>query len=152
MKKQEKPKLPSQERIAKYLAAVPPAISGAGGHNQTFSVACSLYNGWNLSEEHTLAWLKVYNERCEPKWNDKELAHKAAEAARSAHNKPRGHLIGEQKKEQPKQSEKLLGKPIASGKISATLATLKIDLLFQLPGNIYAILFSRSRARNRKLT
>jgi hypothetical protein len=73
-------------------------------------------------------WLKVYNERCEPKWNEKELAHKAAEAARSAHDKPRGHLIGEQEKEQPKQTEKLLGKPIASGKISATLATLKTDL------------------------
>ena len=127
MKKQEK--LTLQERIAKYLAAIPPAISGAGGHNQTFSVACSLYNGWNLSKEDTLAWLKVYNERCEPKWNDKELAHKAADAARSTHDKPRGHLIGEQEKEQPKQTEKLLGKPIASGKISATLATLKTDLL-----------------------
>ena len=127
MKKQDKPKLTLQERIAKYLAAVPPAISGAGGHNQTFSVACSLYNGWNLSEEDTLAWLKVYNERCEPKWSDKELAHKAADAARSAYDKPRGHLIGEQEKEQPKQTEKLLGKPIASGNISATLATLKID-------------------------
>ena len=126
MKKQEK--LVLQERIAKYLAAIPPAISGAGGHNQTFSVACSLYNGWNLSKEDTLAWLKVYNERCEPKWNDKELAHKAADAARSTHDKPRGHLIGEQEKEQPKQTEKLLGEPIASGKISATLATLKTNL------------------------
>jgi hypothetical protein len=128
MKKQEKPKLTHQERIAKYLAAIPPAISGTGGHNQTFSVACSLYNGWNLSEEDTLAWLKVFNERCKPKWNDKELAHKAASAARSARNKPRGHLIGEQEKEQTKQSENPLGKPIASGRISATLATLKTDL------------------------
>ena len=127
MKKQDK--LILRDRIAKYLAAIPPAISGAGGHNQTFSVACSLYNGWNLSKEDTLAWLKVYNERCEPKWNDTELAHKAADAARSTHDKPRGHLIGEQEKEQPKQTEKLLGKPIASGKISATLATLKTDLL-----------------------
>ena len=125
MKKQEK--LTLQERIAKYLAAVPPAISGASGHNQTFSAACSLYNGWNLSEEDTLAWLKVYNERCEPKWSDKELAHKAAEAARSACDKPRGHLIGEQEKEQAEQAERFLGKPIASGNISATLATLKID-------------------------
>jgi hypothetical protein len=56
------------------------------------------------------------------------IAHKAAEAAKSVHDKPRGHLIGEQEKEQPKQTEKFLGKPIASGKISATLAMLKTDL------------------------
>ena len=32
------------ERIAAWLGA----ISGSGGHNQTFRVACSLYNGWGL--------------------------------------------------------------------------------------------------------
>jgi hypothetical protein len=128
MKKQEKPVLPTQERIAKYLAAVPPAISGAGGHNQTFYVACSLYNGWNLSEDQTLAWLKIYNQRCKPKWNEKELAHKAASAARVAHDKPRGHLIGQRQRALAKQTRQLTETPIATGQISATLATLKYHL------------------------
>jgi hypothetical protein len=69
--KRKKPTI--QERIAKYLEAIPGAIAGAGGHKQTFKVACSLYNGWALSEEETLAWLKVYNAKCQPPWSDREL-------------------------------------------------------------------------------
>ena len=108
----------TQERIAKYLDAIPPAVAGAHGHNQTFSVACSLYNGWNLSEEDTLAWLKVYNERCEPKWSEKELAHKAASAAKAEHKKPRGHFLNPLIEEQRTESDWTLpNKPIASGKI-----------------------------------
>ena len=113
-----------QERIAKYLDAMPPAIAGSGGHNQTFSVACSLYNGWNLSEEHTLAWLKVYNERCEPKWSERELAHKAASAAKAEHKKPRGHLLNPSIEEQRAAPDWTMpNKPIASGKVAPTPLT-----------------------------
>ena len=44
-----------------YLDAIPPAIAYSRGHNQTFKVACLLYNGWSLTEDETLAWLKIYN-------------------------------------------------------------------------------------------
>jgi hypothetical protein len=127
--KDKKSKPTVQERIAKYLEAVPPAIAYSRGHDQTFKVACSLYNGWNLSEEDTLAWLRIYNQRCQPPWTDKELAHKAAEAARAKHNKPRGHLLDasiEQQRAEPDWT--LPSKPIASGKIPATLATLNSNL------------------------
>lgn len=101
--REKKPKATTQERIAKYLDAVPPAITYSGGHDQTFKVACSLYNGWGLSEEDTLAWLKVYNERCQPPWSEKELKHKAAQAGKVKHGKPRGYLLdpalGEQRAE-----------------------------------------------------
>ena len=127
--KDKKSKPTVQERIAKYLEAVPPAIAYSRGHDQTFKVACSLYNGWNLSEEDTLAWLRIYNQRCQPPWTDKELAHKAAEAAKAEHNKPRGHLLDasiEQQRAEPDWT--LPSKPITSGKIPATLATLNSNL------------------------
>ena len=122
--------LTNEERIGLYLAAIPGAVSGSGGHNQTFSVACSLYNGWALSENETLAWLKIYNERCDPKWSDRELAHKAADAAKAKHNNPRGHLIGEQQKteEQPSAAGSRSDQPIVSGKLSTTLTTLQNHL------------------------
>ena len=131
--KEKKPKLTTQERIAKYLANIPPAIAGSGGHNQTFSVACSLCNGWNLSGEDTLAWLKVYNERCEPKWSDKELVHKAASAAEAEHQKPRGHFLDSSIDDQRGEPDWTIpNKPLATGKVSptqlTTLTTLKSNL------------------------
>ena len=36
------------EHARKYVAAMPPAISGQGGHNQTYSVACTLVQGFGL--------------------------------------------------------------------------------------------------------
>lgn len=82
------------ERIARYLSQVPPAISGQGGHNQTFSLACALYNGFALPESEVLEWLKMYNSRCQPPWSDKELEHKTKSASSAQHTKARGHLVG----------------------------------------------------------
>ena len=38
------------ERIERYIAACPAAISGQSGHNVTFKVAIALIRGFNLSE------------------------------------------------------------------------------------------------------
>jgi hypothetical protein len=81
-----------EERIPKWLDAIPGAVAGQGGHNQTFRVACSLYNGWGLSEVQTLRWLKLYNAKCQPKWSEAELKHKAVSAVKASHSKTRGHL------------------------------------------------------------
>ena len=123
--KEKKPKPTKQERIAKYLEAVPGAIDGAGGGAQTFKVACALYNGWGLSEDETLAWLKVYNAKCEPRWSEKELKHKAKDAASADHEKPRGYLIGASTaNDRCEPVRDLPTKPIASGQIPTTLTTL----------------------------
>ena len=66
------------------------------GHNQTFCVACRLYNGWALSELEVLRWLERYNEKCEPPWRLAELKHKAASAVKARHKKCRGHMLGEE--------------------------------------------------------
>ena len=82
------------ERIARYMAATPPAISGNHGHPQTFKVACDLVNGWSLPPLCALTWLRIYNERCQPRWTLGELQHKIDDAVNADHGKPRGHLLG----------------------------------------------------------
>ena len=53
-----------EERISRYLDTTPPCIAGQGGDLQLFKVACSLYNGFALTEAETVAWLVIYNRKC----------------------------------------------------------------------------------------
>jgi hypothetical protein len=82
------------DRILAYLAAIPGAVEGNGGDQQTFTVACELVNGWNLTAEQALPYLQAYSDKCEPAWTQKELLHKLSEAEKAPHQKPRGHFIG----------------------------------------------------------
>jgi hypothetical protein len=83
------------ERIARYMAATPAGVSGNHGHPQTFKVACDLVNGWALPPLCALTWLRIYNQRCQPRWTSEELQHKIDDAVHADHGKARGHLIGE---------------------------------------------------------
>lgn len=83
------------ERIGRYLAACPPAVSGQNGHGKTFAVACAIHRGFNLTEEETFYWLSQYNTRCDPPWSEPELRHKAKSAANAVHDKPAGYLLGD---------------------------------------------------------
>jgi hypothetical protein len=83
-----------EERINRYLDAVPPCIAGQGGDNQLFKVACALYNGFALTEAETVAWLVIYNRKCEPMWPATRLQYKAEQAANTSHEKVRGYLLG----------------------------------------------------------
>ena len=80
------------DRARSYLAKCPPAISGAGGHNTTFTVAVALTHGFNLSRADATMLLKEYNLKCSPAWSDNELNHKINEAIKTEHDKPAGHL------------------------------------------------------------
>jgi hypothetical protein len=79
------------ERARKYLAKVPPAVSGAGGHDQTFHAACVLVQGFALDRGPALALLGEWNQSCQPPWSDAELEHKIEDAL----NQPgeRGYLL-----------------------------------------------------------
>jgi hypothetical protein len=68
------------KRVSAYLAYIPPAISGSGGHNQTFYVAKILIHGFGLTESDALPFLKDYSARCSPPWSEKDLKHKLASA------------------------------------------------------------------------
>jgi hypothetical protein len=81
------------ERISRYIGKIPGAVSGNGGHRQTFKVAMVLFNGFGCSEAETLEWLRHYNSKCEPPWSEAELLHKARSAAEAAFDKPRGWML-----------------------------------------------------------
>jgi hypothetical protein len=67
-----------------YLAKLPPAISGAGGHNATFRAACCLYR-LGLRDNDALLLFREWNgTHCHPPWTDKELAHKPSDARKVA--------------------------------------------------------------------
>jgi hypothetical protein len=72
------------KRIDAYLAKVPEAVSGSGGHIQTFYVAKILIHGFGLTETEAFPFIKEYSARCAPPWSDKELKHKLASARKSA--------------------------------------------------------------------
>jgi hypothetical protein len=99
--KADKPRLTREQRIAMYLDVSAPAISGCGGHNQTFKVACALVNGFALDEELALAWLELYNRKCDPPWSKAELRHKIRSALGSVHNRPPGYLLGTEEMSRP---------------------------------------------------
>jgi len=82
-----------RERIERYVAACPPAISGQNGHDQTFTVACALVQGFDLSPEDAYSFLARYNHRCEPSWSERDLRHKLHDADRAQSYKPRGYLL-----------------------------------------------------------
>jgi hypothetical protein len=82
------------DRARAYVARIPGAVSGAGGHNQTFSVACALVHGFALQEDDAFTVLHEYNGRCEPPWSERELRHKIRSALTVSQSKPRGHLLG----------------------------------------------------------
>ena len=81
------------QRAALWLSKVPPAISGSGGHNATYTAAVGLVHGFALSHVDSLTLLEDWNKSCQPPWKATELAYKLREAASRAHNKPKGHLL-----------------------------------------------------------
>lgn len=83
------------ERATRYVATMPPAISGSGGHLATFNVAVALIHGFDLSEDEAWPILLEYNKRCQPPWTEKELRHKLASAGKlQRHPRPRAYLRG----------------------------------------------------------
>jgi hypothetical protein len=80
------------ERARRYLASVPPAISGQHGDVHTFRVCCRLMRGFALDDEQALAVLFDWNARCEPPWTTSELLDKLRRAARYG-REPVGGLL-----------------------------------------------------------
>jgi putative DNA primase/helicase len=68
------------ERARRYIAKMPPAVSGQNGHTQTFLVAEFLVRGFDLGIDQARPLLHEYNARCLPPWTDAELEHKLRQA------------------------------------------------------------------------
>ena len=94
-------RLPIFNRAARYVAAMPPAVAGAGGHVATFAVAAALVRGFQLPDPEAGQILADYNGRCLPPWSAADLAAKL----RSARNSGRmafGALLGDDQPHAPK--------------------------------------------------
>lgn len=84
----------AERRAAAYLDAMPPAIAGSSGHNQTYAAATALVHGFALAPDVALHLLTTrYNPRCEPSWTERELQHKIDDATSKPHERPRGWLL-----------------------------------------------------------
>jgi len=82
------------ERATKYANAVPPAISGQGGHNATFTLATALTHGFNLNESEAYQIMSDWNRGCQPPWTDRELRHKIRSSINTPHPMyPRGYML-----------------------------------------------------------
>lgn len=100
------------DRARKYMEACPDAVGGQGGHATTFGVACALVWGFGLNEQSAMGLMMEYNQRCLPKWTERELLHKITSALGARHEKPRGWMAKGNAEEgpiyvAPKKREKL---------------------------------------------
>lgn len=69
-------------RARAYLAKLPPALAGSGGHAATFAAACRLVE-FGLSWESAWPLLLEWNgTHCQPAWCERDLLHKLADAFR----------------------------------------------------------------------
>jgi len=82
------------ERARAYVARMPVAISGQGGHAATYHVAAVLVHGFALAEAEALNVLRDWNHHCQPPWSEANLIHKIRSAAAAKHHQPRGWLLG----------------------------------------------------------
>jgi hypothetical protein len=82
-----------ERRAVAYLDAMPPAISGQGGHNATYAAASALVHGFGLDPTAAFGLLwNNYNPRCQPPWSERELRHKVDNAGSKPHDRPYGWL------------------------------------------------------------
>lgn len=79
------------ERAVRWVERCDPAISGQGGHAQTWDVVLAVVRGFDLPIEIASEIVRWYGARCEPPWSARELEHKIADAQRA--NLPRGFKL-----------------------------------------------------------
>jgi len=76
--------LTSKERARRYLAAVPPSVSGHGGDHQLYQAAFYLIVGFALDLQDAYSLLADYNERAKPPWPESRLHYKLNQALQYA--------------------------------------------------------------------
>lgn len=84
--------LTNAERCLRYIDRMPLAVSGAGGHDAFFRVACVVVRGFSLPDGAALEVLRYYSSRCSPPWSEREIRHKLEQAKRSRDYSP-GYLL-----------------------------------------------------------
>ncbi len=113
-----------RERAVAYLEKCEPAVSGQGGHDQTFEVARAIVYGFDLGAEagFDLLW-QHYNPRCLPPWSEAELRHKCSEADTKPFDKPRGYLLETDERDGPTGIS-----PLVNGGVDEDIEALPMPL------------------------
>jgi hypothetical protein len=89
-----------------YLAKLPPAIAGQGGHAATFAAACRLVE-FGLSPDQALPPFLEWNQtHCQPLWTEGELRHKLTDAFQVTSPKAQFARRGTQSNQTPPQWKK----------------------------------------------
>ncbi len=78
---------PDSRRVRAYVSRMDAAVSGQGGHSQTYAVACRIA-AERLPDEEAWPILCEYIQRCSPPWSERDLRHKYEDAKRNATNAP----------------------------------------------------------------
>ena len=82
-------------RARAYLATMPDAVSGQGGHDTIWRAALHL-RGFDLTADEVIGLLWTeYNPRCQPPWSEREVRHKVADAFAKARTPAGFHLDGD---------------------------------------------------------
>lgn len=68
------------DRPRKYLAKIPGAVSGQGGHNSAYHVACVLVKKFALPLDQAKALMMEWNQACQPPWDEADIDHKLESA------------------------------------------------------------------------
>jgi hypothetical protein len=71
------------ERARRYVAAIPPAISGQHGDLATFQVCCRLVRGFALTGDEAIDTIQSWNAACQPPWSEREPHFKLQSARRT---------------------------------------------------------------------
>lgn len=88
------------ERAARYLAGMPVAVAGQGGHAITFSAAVAAVRGFDLADDDALDLLRQWNLACLPPWPEADLRRKI-KSARQDGQKPFGFLLDADRPDRP---------------------------------------------------
>lgn len=125
-----------QDRALKYINKIPFAVSGAGGHPQTFKTACRLVIGFGLSIADAMPLLRDWSQSCQPPWTERELEHKLRDAEKQAGE--RGALLRNPNKEPAYTVTNTIAAPEE--------AVVELDAMDQLEAEIEDIISGKSFA------
>jgi hypothetical protein len=74
-------------RARLWIQKVPGAVSGQGGHNATYRVACHLVQRFGLSAAEAMPLFLEWNDTCKPPWRFNDLSRKLNDASQAGKTK-----------------------------------------------------------------
>lgn len=128
--------IPPIDQARRYLSKFDPAISGNGGHNKTYHVACILVNGFGLSIDDARLVMSEYNQACLPPWSASEIDHKLVDAERTPEPKGKGHLLNRNGSVSYKFGSSIAPPIRRDEPVKAAVGKYEVDAFADIPGPI----------------